>query len=356
MARTQTTGSRIRSICSCVPSERFDNLKDTTGFSQDEVRKVTAMAGVSARRVADDLTCSSDLCEDAANRALDLAGWERDSVDALIMVTQSPDYFTPSTACLLQARLKLPEACAAFDLGLGCSGYTYGLWLASMMMQNGGLKRVLLLHGETPARFSDKGDRSVSLLFGDAGTATTLEYSEDRADNRWTFVLYTDGSGYKDLIIEGGGFRDRFPEDHRKYFVSMNGANVFNFTIKRVPDLIRETLAVANVAADDVDYYIFHQSNQFMIKHLVKKVNIPDRKVPLTLKEYGNTGGASVPLTVTLGGLERPPDKTLRLMMLGYGTGLSWASALVDLDPDAKVDHIERPAKRRELDGTPAAG
>ena len=119
MAKTETTGSRIMAICTCVPSERFDNLKDAKEFTQEEIRKVTAMAGISARRVADDFTTSGDLCEVAANRVLEMTGWERDSIDALIMVTQSPDYFTPSTACVLQKRLNLSEQCAAFDVGLG---------------------------------------------------------------------------------------------------------------------------------------------------------------------------------------------------------------------------------------------
>ena len=356
MARTQTTGSVIRAICTCVPSKRFDNLNDAKEFTQEEIRKVTAMAGIAARRVADDSTCSSDLCEVAANRVLEMTGWERDSIDAMIMVTQSPDYFTPSTACLLQKRLNLSEQCAAFDVGLGCSGYPYGLWLASMMLQNNGMKRLLLLDGETPARFTDKGDRAVSLLFADAGSATALEASDSSDGNNSSFVLYSDGGGYKDLIIEGGGFRDRFPEDRRKYYVSMNGANVFNFTIKRVPDLIRETLELAKVAPEDIDYYIFHQSNQFMIRHLMKKVGIPEGKVPFTLKEYGNTGGVSVPLTVTLGGLERPRDKTLRLMLLGYGTGLSWASALVDLGPDAQLDHVERKSQGGEPNADQSVG
>ena len=354
MARTETIGSRISAICTCVPSDRFDNLNDAKEFTQEEIRKVTAMAGIAARRVADDSTCSSDLCEVAANRVLEMTGWKRDSIDALIMVTQSPDYFTPSTACLLQKRLNLSEQCAAFDVGLGCSGYPYGLWLASMMLQNNGLKRVLLLDGETAARFAGKGDRSVSLLFGDAGSATALEASDPSDGNKSTFVLYSDGGGYKDLIIEGGGFRDRFPEDPRKYYVSMNGANVFNFTIKRVPELVHEALSFAKITADDIDYFIFHQSNQFMIKHLMKKIGIPDQKAPLILKEYGNTGGVSVPLTITLGELERPRDKTLRLLMLGYGTGLSWASALVDLGSDVQLDHVERKSQGGEPNADPS--
>lgn len=207
MAATKIKGPRIAGIGTCVPAKRFDNLKDTTDFTPEEVRKVVAMAGVSSRHVADDSICSSDLCFKAAEGLLEQLAWERESVEALIMVTQSPDYFLPSTACLLQDRLRLPVTCAAFDVGLGCSGYTYGLWLASMMLESGGLHRILLLHGETPSRFAEKSDRSVSLLFGDAGSATALEAEDEGAPSgEWAFLHYTDGDGYQDLIIEGGGF------------------------------------------------------------------------------------------------------------------------------------------------------
>ncbi len=128
------------------------------------------------------------------------------------MVTQTPDYFLPSTACVVHHRLGLKESCAAFDVGLGCSGYPYGLWMAAMMLQSRGFKRVLLLHGETPTRFANRSDRSVALLFGDAGSATALEAAESAGAKEWYFSLHTDGSGFDDLIIEGGGFRDRFPE------------------------------------------------------------------------------------------------------------------------------------------------
>jgi 3-oxoacyl-[acyl-carrier-protein] synthase-3 len=324
-----------------VPSYRFDNQNDTTEFSPSEVRKVVAMAGIQARRLADESICSSDLCLAAANKVLDSLGWEKDSIGALIMVTQSPDYFLPSTSCVLHKELGLTDECAAFDVGLGCSGYPYGLWLASMMLNSGGIKRALVLHGETPARFSDKSDRSVSLLFGDAGSATALEAVDFEKSNDWFFKLHTDGTGYEDMIIEGGGFRDRFPEDQHKHYVYMNGANVFNFTIKRVPKLIQDTLKISGYSQGDMDYYIFHQSNQFIIKHLMKKLKLPDDKVPMTLKEFGNPGGPSIPLTITQGGLVRPDDRALKLMLLGYGVGLSWGSALVDLPPDAILEHLE---------------
>jgi len=338
MAKCTIQGVDIRGIVSAVPSRRFDNLADAKGFTEDEVRKVVGMAGVKSRRMAGDSVCSSDLCQAAAESLLEKIGWERDSVDALIMVTQSPDYILPSTACLLQMKLGLPTSCAAFDVGLGCSGYPYGLYLGALMISGGGIKRALVLHGETPARFADESDRSVSLLFGDAGSATALEAG---GPGPWSFVLHTDGSGYEDLIIPGGGFRDRFPEDRRKYCVSMNGANIFNFSIKRVPTVIQDTLDLAGLAKEDIDYFILHQSNQFIMRHLAKKMGIPEAKTPLTLGDFGNTGGPSIPLTIAQGELVRPADRPLTLMLVGYGVGLSWATALVRLGPDAVLGHTE---------------
>jgi 3-oxoacyl-[acyl-carrier-protein] synthase-3 len=341
MAKCRIDGVTIRGVVSAVPSRRFDNFKDARGFGEDEIRKVVGLAGVKSRRMAGDAVCSSDLCQAAAETLLGRIGWERDSIDALIMVTQSPDYFLPSTACLLQAKLGLPLTCAAFDVGLGCSGYPYGLYLGALMISRGGVKRALVLHGETPARFADESDRSVSLIFGDAGSATALEGGGSDIQVPWSFVLHSDGSGFEDLIIPGGGFRNRFPEDRRLCCVSMNGPNIFNFSIKRVPPLIRDTLELGGLAKDDIDYYILHQSNQFIMRHLAKKMGIPEAKVPLTLGDFGNTGGPSIPLTMTQGGLERPDGRPLTLMLVGYGVGLSWASALVRLGPEAALGSTE---------------
>jgi len=341
MASSTIGGSRIAAIATCVPARRFDNLTETSGFTQDEVRKVVAMAGVHARRLAGDSTCSSDLCFAAAKCVLDSLDWSRDSIDALIMVTQSPDFFLPSTACVIQDRLGLSKDCASFDVGLGCSGYPYGLWLAAMMLKSGGLRRVLLLHGETPGRFTDSSDRSVALLFGDAGSATAIEATDSMTVHDWHFVLRTDGSGYKDMIIEAGAFRNRISDDARKHCVYMNGANIFNFTIKCVPSLIHDTLQHSGVDKESIDYFIFHQSNQFIMKHLMKKLNIQQEKLPIILKSFGNTGGPSVPLTITQGDLKRPVDNPLKMMLVGYGVGLSWGSALIELYPDAILNHVE---------------
>ena len=341
MACTKIKGPRIAAIGTCVPQRRFDNILETKQFAEEEVKKVVALAGVKARRLAGDKVCSSDLCQAAADKILDSLGWKRDSVGALIMVTQSPDYLLPSTACVVHKRLGLSDECAAFDLGLGCSGYPYGLWLGAMMINTGEIQRVLVLHGETPSRFSDESDRSVSLLFGDTGSATALETPGPASSTNWFFKLHSDGAGFNDMIIEAGGFRNRFSDDPKKYCVRMNGASIFNFTIKRVPPLVSDTLKYSNTSLDEVDYYIFHQSNQFIIKHLMKKLKIPDGKVPMTLAEFGNTGGSSIPLTITKGDLVRPKDRSLKMMLLGYGVGLSWASALIDMGPDTILEHCE---------------
>lgn len=340
MAITSTQPCAIRAITTCVPPRRFDNLKELTAFDAGEVEKVVRLAGVQTRYVADDSICSSDLCLAAARDVLRRLEWTPGSIDALIFVTQTPDYLLPSTCCLMHQKLGLADTCAALDVGLGCSGYPYGLWLAAMMLQSRGFRRVLVLHGETPTRFSDPSDRAVALLFGDAGSATALEAGSPNPDARWWFSLHTDGSGWNDLIIEGGGFRNRFSTERRKHFVTMNGANVFNFTIKRVPKLVEETLRAAGLSPEAVDYFIFHQSNQFIMRHLAKKCGIPEAKIPLTIGEFGSAGGPSVPLTITRGNLTRPADRATRLLLLGYGVGLSWGSALVELPPDAVLNHL----------------
>lgn len=340
------TGARLAGIASAVPAQVYDNVADTTQFDPTEVKKVVALAGVKSRRVSDGSLCSSDLCLASSRDLLAGIGWEKDSIDVLIFVTQTPDYFLPSTSCLIHRSLELPDSCAVFDVGLGCSGYPYGLWLANMMIQTGAARRVLVLHGETPSLFTHESDRSTYLLFGDAGSATAVE-ATDR-DNAWGFCLHSDGAGYADLIIPGGGFRNPNPESERDRFLHMNGANLFNFTVTRVPELIDETLSLVGKDIEQTALFFFHQSNQFIMKHIASKYGLPADRVPVILGEFGNTGGASVPLVMTRHLADKPLTAPANAMLLGYGVGLSWGSAYLELDPTLFISHREVPAAQAD--------
>lgn len=336
MSRHTIDGLRLAGVATCVPPRRVDNLDPALGFDAEEVRKVVAMAGVRERRVVDDGVTSADLCFEAAEALLQRLQWPRESITGLVFVTQSPDYWLPSTASMLHHWLGLSDACAAFDVGLGCSGYPYGLYIASTMLRAGGHQRILLLHGETPSRFVSPDDHATTLLFGDAGSATGLEAGGDRAH----YCLHSDGGGYGGLIIRGGGFRDRRPADSRDLALRMDGAAVFSFTIKRVPPLVRDALELAGGGVEGIDAFVFHQSNRFIMKHLMKKCGLPEARVPVTLDDMGNTGGPSVAVTLTRC-LAQERERTLRLMLLGYGVGLSWGAAVIGLDPQAPLLHAD---------------
>lgn len=342
MSRSSIPAFRIAGVSTCVPPRVESNLADDLGFDPDEVRKVVQMAGVRERHIVDDGVTSSDLCFEAAEALLQRLGWERDSVDGLIFVTQSPDYTLPSTACLVHQWLGLADHCAAFDVGLGCSGYPYGLYLAASMLRAGGQRRILMLHGETPSRFVAPDDQATRLLFSDAGSATALEFSDGAPGGH--FCLHTDGSGHAGLIIRGGAFRDRVPADPRDLWLRMDGAGIFNFTIKRVPPLIQDALALSGRSIEQIDAFLFHQSNRFIMKHLMKKAGLPEARVPMTIEDHGNCGGPSVAVTLTRT-TPAQRERDWHLMMLGYGVGLSWGAAVVGLDARAILLH-------RELGGT----
>lgn len=341
-------------LASAVPQRIVPTSDYEAVFGAAEIAKVIRATGVQRRRVAPDGMCTSDLCFAAGERLLDDLGWERDSVDSLVFVSQTADYVLPATSCLLQDRLRLPTTCAALDLNLGCSGYIYGLWVASHLVASGASRRCLLAVGEVASRRIGPRDRSAVMLFGDAGTVTALEPTEDR-ETSWTFDLGTDGSGGKHLIVPAGGTRllpgvqndvvrtydDGNPRSLNDLY--MNGSEIFLFTLNRVPQLLSGIEQAAEVSRSEVDAFVFHQANEFMLKHLMKNMALPAEKVPLILKDYGNTSSASIPLalTATLG--ERLSREPLNLILAGFGVGLSWGAvslktANVVVPPIVEVD------------------
>jgi 3-oxoacyl-[acyl-carrier-protein] synthase III len=338
MAQTKVDGVVLRGISSCVTCSTASIADDNADFSSEEVLRVVKLAGVKERHVVSDQICTSDLCYEAARRLMSHLGWQPETINLLVFVSQTPDYFMPTTACILQHRLGLSTDCAAFDVNLGCSGFPYGLCIVSKMMQGAGFNRALLLVGETPSKICYPADRATRLIFGDAGTASALEI--DPGGGPMGFVLHTDGHGANDFFVHAGGFRDRFCQEERQHYIQMNGANIFAFTMNRVPALISEALLLAGWNADEVDYYVFHQANAFIIEHLRKKVGVPREKVPTVIERFGNTGGCSVPLVLTQGELLVKENRSLKLVLLGFGVGLSWASATLELPSDTPRLHF----------------
>lgn len=342
-------GIRIAGVASAVPSAIRRHSDEFETFGELEVLRIIDKIGVSVRHVAGAL-CTSDLCASAAERLIEEIGWPLDSVDALIFVTQTPDYPIPATACTLQSRLRLSRRCAAFDVNLGCSGYTYGLWLASTILASGN-KRVLLLVGDTISRIISPKDRSVALLFGDAGTATALEY--DGAASPMHFELGTDGSGSEHLMVRAGGHRcpreqatsvrtvrenGNIRSDEDLY---MNAGEIFPFTLATVPKLIQSVLRQADWNLDCVDGFVFHQANGFMLQHLAKCLKVPPAKLVLALDQYGNTSSASIPLAVTTCLRNRLRSEALKLVFAGFGVGFSWGAAALSCGPIVMPELIE---------------
>ncbi|NDJ14899.1 MAG: ketoacyl-ACP synthase III, partial [Acidobacteriia bacterium] len=307
MATSRFQNLRIAGIATSVPGPSRP-VAETAGIPADAAAKVSASTGVSRRHTVADNVCTSDLCRHAAENLLLETGWDKTSIDALIFVSQTPDYFLPATACSLHGKLNLPVTCAAFDVNLGCSGYVYGLWLASMMITSG-MKRVILLAGDTISRIASPVDKSVALLFGDAGSATAIEASPN--GRSWWFELGTDGSGANHLIVPAGGFRK--PADEQTQRPSereggnirsdenlyMDGGEIFAFTLARVPKLCRSVMEAAGWEMDDVTRFIMHQANRFMLRHLSRQMTIPEARFVVALEEYGNTSSASIPMAMS---------------------------------------------------------
>lgn len=322
---------------SCAVPENSSVNGEYADIFGDEVQKVADSIGVYKRHISDRL-CASDLCYVAADRLLDAMRIDRSSIDALLFVSQTPDYSLPATACLLQERLGLSTECGAFDINLGCSGYVYGLFNAASLIA-AGAKRVLLLAGDTISKLASPTDRSVALVFGDAGSATLVERREGAEP--FAFVLGTDGRGAQNLIVPAGGARNPLtpenatPTERERGNIRsdaqlfMDGAEIFAFTLASVPKLFTRLLEHRGIDKSEVDYVLFHQANRFMLRHLAKRMKLDDNQVPIALEDFGNTSCASIPLTIVTHLKDRLNEGDATLALLGFGVGYSWAGALL---------------------------
>ncbi|MYM41228.1 3-oxoacyl-ACP synthase III family protein [Duganella qianjiadongensis] len=323
----------LRGVVCALPTQVVKNQTLAAQFGEKEVNDVIKMIGVHERRLAPPHQTAADLSQAAADRLLDELGWARDTVDALIFVTQTPDYTLPASACALQARLGLKRSCAAFDVNLGCSGYVYGLWLAGKLLDGRAIKRVLLLAGETPSKITDPSDRSTAMLFGDGGSASAIEFDAGAAPAH--FVLGSDGAGERHLMIPSGRYKPYLGDDARlegrdPTCLFMDGGEIFNFTLSNIPQLVSDTLETAGKTREQVDAFLFHQANTFMLKHIIKKAKLAPERAPINMDRYGNTSCVSIPLLL----VDKCPQvqsAPQTVAMFGFGVGYSWSGAVLDL-------------------------
>lgn len=340
----------IKGIAACVPKKK-ELTKDYALFSSEEHDLFVKSVGIEERRVAPFEITTSDLCYHSAEKLIKDLDWKKEEIDCLIFVSQSPDYFLPATSIILQHRLGLSKNVMAFDVSLGCSGYVYGLQLISSIISGGQIKKGLLLVGDKSTLSTYIEDKSTYPLFGDAGTATAIEFNPNATPIY--FNLQSDGGGEDAIKILDGAARNTVRDDtfeikeiepgikrSRRHLI-LNGIDIFNFALKEVAPNINELLKFSNIEKENVDFFVFHQANKLINESVRKKLKVLDiSKVPYSIKEFGNTSSASIPLTMVTQ-IKEQLKKHNTLLLSGFGVGFSWASCVFKTDEIYCSDLIE---------------
>ena len=341
MATLQIKNVSIKGIAACVPYHIEDNKQSHIFNNEEEATKFIDATGIEYRHTVNGRNiCTSDMCFKAAFQLRESLNWQTTEIDCLIFVSQTPDYILPATACILQERLGLSIECYAMDISSGCSGWIYGLSTISALLSSGSMKKGLLLVGDTTTITKSRKDKSTYPLFGDAGTATAIEFEEGVEGIK--FHLGTDGKGYEAIMIPDGGFRnfvtpDSFIEKEvepgifrNRLHSILNGPAVFTFGITKAPKSVNSLLDKFELNKEGIDYFIFHQANLFMNEKIRTKLKIEPEKVPYSLGEFGNTSSASIPLTIVSRLGNELSNSSKRLLVCAFGVGLSWGSAVFD--------------------------
>ncbi|MCD0486898.1 ketoacyl-ACP synthase III [Pedobacter sp. MC2016-14] len=350
MANFSIHNIAIKGISCCVPENKSNN-RNLDHLFQGDAEKFINATGIEERRIALKDICASDLCIEAGNKLIEALDWKKEDIQILVFVTLTGDHIVPGTSSILQDRLGLSKTCMAFDVTLGCSGYVYGLSIITGLMNSFGIKKGLLLAGDTCSKIVSKNDKTTFPLFGDAGTATALQIEENSGE--LLFDVGTDGSGYESIFIPHGGSRRRADTDSvieteiapgvskSKYHVHLDGINVFYFGISQAPKTVNNLIDHFGIQKDEIDYYVFHQANKMMNTKIASKLNIPIEKVPASLKKFGNTSSASIPLTVVTELRDAIKNDKGKLIFSGFGVGLSWGTMYVKIKQDTPLIFTE---------------
>lgn len=336
------TPARIAAIATYLPDRVLSNNDLAELYPAWPAAKILEKTGIRERRVAAEGETATDLAYAAAAKLFDSGVIAREDVDFLILCTQAPDYILPTSACILQHRLGLPTTVGALDINLGCSGFVYGLSLAAGLIASGAATNVLLLTADTYSKFIHPGDKSVRTLFGD-GAAATLVQTEKPGDTAaiGPFVFGTDGSGADSLIVEAGAARlarsaetaeettDRTGNVRSRDHLYMNGGAVLNFTLREVPRAVAELMTKTDTTTNDYDKFVLHQANKFMLDALQKKLDVPPELVSRHFEATGNTVSSTIPFVLEREMAEGACSPGARMMLVGFGVGLSWAAASI---------------------------
>lgn len=351
MALLEFKNIGIKGIAGAVPKTVINNYEYTEYFPAEDVKDIVDKTGIYERRFADDATCASDLCYHAAEKLISDLDIDKSEIDLVVFVSQTGDYRMPATSIILQDRLGLNKNTIAFDVNLGCSGFVYGLSIVYNFVQQAGVRKALLLDGETRSRVYSAKDRKTAFLFGDGGIAAIIEKGEQYGQS-W-FSLNSDGGRSSLIKMDAGGYRNpSTPETLKEKVVDehgnirsdehgyMNGADVFNFVLAEVPKDIKKTFAFAEKTTADPDFFVFHQANKYMNDYLQKKLKLESEKVPASVSKFGNTSSVSIPLTI-VSELQGKLNGSKELFLCGFGVGMSWASAIIKTNDCYISDLVE---------------
>jgi 3-oxoacyl-[acyl-carrier-protein] synthase-3 len=331
----------IKTVMSYLPEDRLTNEQLAKEFGNWDAAKIFEKTGIASRPIARPDECASDLGIQAAQRLFESGACTPGEIDFLLFCTQSPDYFLPTTSCTMQQRLGLRTDCGALDFNQGCSGYVYGLALAKSLVEAGAAHNVLLVTAETYSKFINPLDRGVRTIFGDGAAATLISGIESEEELLGPFVFGTDGRGACNLIVPSGGARrvgasgavapsgGEDEEWRTGDDLFMNGPEIFNFTLQTVPRATANLLEKGGVSAEDVDLFVLHQANKFMLERLRAKMKIPAEKFWIEMETCGNTVSSTIPIALEQATARGQLRAGSRAALVGFGVGYSWAATLM---------------------------
>jgi 3-oxoacyl-[acyl-carrier-protein] synthase-3 len=332
-----------------LPDEVLTNDQLASEYPEWSVAKIAAKTGIRERHIAAPEECASDLAVRAARKLFDSGAVEPSDIDMLLLCTQTPDYFLPTTACIVQDRLGISTEAGALDFSLGCSGFVYGLGIAKGLIETGQADTILLLTSDTYSKLIRESDRSVRTLFGDGAAATLIESMPPNSELYIEAPVWgTDGRGAPNLIVKGGaakswsgtgcspGQRSSGSHPAGTHCLEMNGPEIFNFTVGVVPELVENVLQRTCKTMGDIDLFVFHQANQTLLAHLRQKIGIPPEKFYLALADSGNTVSSTIPIALKRARMEGALRPGQLALLAGFGVGYSWAGTVIRWPSDQR--------------------